>query len=171
MTKLMDDVKGLFESATSQERRFFMKAPSLSSIEKGLDNFEKFSADGKIVGRRMIMGQVGMVDGHVVGYNSFVVMDNARATPYERKNMDMGNGLDYVWAKKLFVHPDFRGQGIGIEFVENVLNLSGKLGKHCILDLDVENYLMGNILSQYEFSQDFNWSAPDGRKMTRFYHD
>ena len=171
MKELAKDVKSLFESATSEERRFFMRAPTLVSIEKGINNFEKFSKDGKIVGRRMGMGEVGMAGKSVAGYHSFVVMENAKATPYERKNIDMGDGLDYVYVKKLFVHPDFRRQGVGNELIENVLALSKSLEKHCIIDVDINNYSMNNILSQYEFRDDFNWNTPDGRKMIRFYCD
>ena len=171
MKKLIKEVKGLFEFATPEERRFFMKAPSLASIEKSINNFEKFSKDGKIIGRRMGVGEVGMHDKTVAGYHSFIIMENASATPYERKNVDMGKGLDYVYSKKLFVHPDFRSMGIGTGLLENALTLAEKLGKHYIVDVEKNNYLMANLLSQYEFQSDFNWSAPDGRKMIRFYRD
>lgn len=171
MEKLAEDIRDLFSCATPQERRFFRRVPSLSSIEKEISNFEKFSEDGKIIGRRMGMGQVGMIDGHVAGYHSFVIMENARATLYERKNIDMGNDLNYVYSKKLFVHPDFRNQGIGGGFIQDVLSLSEKLGKHYIADVDINNYLMINLFSQHELQNDFTWKTPRDVEMVRFYRD
>ena len=171
MKKIAEDIRGLFDSSTPQERLFYRNAPSLSSVEKEINNFEKFSKDGIIVGRRMGMGQVGMFDEDVAGYHSFVIMENASATPYERKHMDMGTGLNYIYSKKIFVHPDFRNQGIGSGLIEDVLDLSKKIKKDCIIDVDVANFDMINILSQYEFDLDFNWSAPRRVKMNRYYRD
>ena len=171
MRKVVEDVSGLFRFATSEERRFFGKAPSLANIEKEINNFELFSREGKRGSGRIGMGEACLNNDEVVGYHSFIVMENARATPYEREFMDMGSGLNYVFSKKLFVHPEYRGKGIGSRLMGNALDLSKELGKHHIIDVEVDNYSMVNILNQHEFQNDFAWDNRKGVKMLRFYHD
>ena len=171
MGTLADDVKGLFSFADSEERRFFRRAPTLKSIEKGFENFELLSKESKVLGRRVNMGEVKMFDNLVVGYHAFSVLDNASATKCERDYMDMGKGLNYVFSKKIFVHSDYRGRGFGSDFIRGALDLSEKLGKHYIIDVDEDNYSMVNILNQFGIEIDSRWKDSKGIEMIRFYRE
>ena len=171
MKKVSKEIRSLFNEATPEERRFLRGIPSLDNIEKKVENFNKFIKTNKITGRRVGMGEVGMIGKKVAGYHTFTVMNDANATPYERKFMDMGSKLNYVHSKKLFIHPEYRGRGVATKLVRNALGIAKKLQKQCIFDVEESNYHMANILSRCEFQSDFNWTTPKKIEMTRFCHE
>lgn len=171
MTEQAKKVKDLLSLASKDDMLHLIRRPSIQQISKELINYEQYIRDGTLHGRKINMAELYENEGDVIGYNSFTIMQNAKATPYERDNIDMGDDLNYFYFKKLFVHPEFRDQGIGTEMIANGLGLAKKLGKHSIIDVQKDNYLMMNVLEKNNFYSDFNWVTPKGVKMTRFFHE
>jgi len=161
----------LLKTIDKKDKLFLGKNPSLKEITQEMDNFKKYDSNGEINGLRVHLGEIYILDNKVVGYNSFIVFNNAKPTEYEKKIIDMGNGLNYFYFKKLYVHPENREKGICSKFVEKNLEIASKLDKHSIIDVNRENYKIINILSKFDFQEDFDWTNPKGNKMVRFFHD
>ena len=171
MDNLSERVKELLNLADLQDRYFLHRRPSLNQISKGLANFENFINNKVLEGKRINMSKIYSLEDDIVGYNAFTVMQNAIPTSYEKNFMDMGNNLNYIHLKQLFVHPDFRGQGIGTELLKNNLEFAEKLDKHCIIDVEKDNYKMINILTGQGFSGDYRWESRSGKHMIRFFYE
>lgn len=171
MSELTKSIIDLLKTANEKEKISIGKNPSTKEIILGFENFKTFNKMESLPNGRNFMNEIYKIDEVIVGYNSFFVFNNAKATGYEREFIDMGNGLDYVYFKKIFVHPDFREQGIGSMFVQNNLDIAEFLGKHSIIDIEKNNYRMSNILLNQNFQEDFNWIAKNGLKMVRYFHE
>lgn len=171
MNDLEKLTKKLFQETNKEDKYFLGRAPSINNISKEIKNYNSYKDNAELKGRRINMGEVIIDNLEVIGYNSFVITNNARATATEKKYMDMGNKLNYFHQKKILVEEDHREKGIGTKFIKDNLEIAKKLNKHYIMDVERNNYNMINILSQYEFEEDFNWTDSKGREMIRFFHD
>lgn len=171
MKDLGESVKELLNTASKKDKYFLGRNPSLKHINKELLNFELIQYGDTPIGSRINAAETKIVDNSVIGYNSFMLMNKARATPYEREFIDMGNGLDYFYFKKIFVHPEFRKKGIATEFIKNNLNVATKFEKHSIADVEKDNYVIANILLNHNFQEDYSWVARNGMKMVRYFHE
>ncbi len=171
MNNLSESVKELLNTADSKDMYFLGRRPSIKQIYNELTNFENFDKNNISNKSRTNMGTTCSLDDRVVGYNSFTIMQNASPTPYEKKALDMGSNLNYFYLRKLFVHPDFRSQGIGTKFIKQNMKLAKGIDKHCIADIEKNNYNMINILIAQGFNEDYNWESWNGKNMVRFFHD
>jgi len=171
MSDKAKSVKELFQTASPQDIYFLKRRPSLNQISKEILNFEQHLRDGTLAGKRINMGEIYSLENEVIAYNSFTIMQNATATPSERKYIDMGAGLKDIYFKTLYIHPAHRNENIGMKLIGNNLDLAKKLEKHCIADVDKNDYKKINILLQHEFEEDFNWTDAKGHNMIRFFHD
>lgn len=171
MEELVGQVKKLFTYATPQEKHFLRGVPRKDNIKKEIENFHKVSESSRVPARRVAVGDIIMDNERVVGYHEFTIMDKANATPYERENLNMGNGLNDFYSRRLFVHPDSRGKNLGQKMMKRALSLAHDVGKHYIVNAERDNYHLVNVLSDCGFEPDFTWNTPKGVEMTRFYHD
>jgi GNAT superfamily N-acetyltransferase len=171
MDDLSENVKKLFSTASKQDIFFLRRRPTLTQISKAILNFDKYIKEGTLKGRRINMGEIEVINDNIVVYNAFTIMQNANATPYEKKFIDMGSGLNLIYSSQLYVHPEHRGKGIGTKLIKHNLDLARKLGKHSIIDAHKNNYKMINILLQHEFEEDFSWVDSKGLQMIRYFHE
>lgn len=171
MENLPNLVLELFKKMDKKDKIFLGRNPSLKEITKEISNFDKYLFGENLTDSRIHLGEAHILNNKVVGYNSFIILNNAKPTEYENKIIDMGKGLNYFYFKKLYVHPENREKGICSKFVEKNLEIASKLDKHSIIDINRENYKIINILSKFDFQEDFDWTSPQGNKMVRFFHD
>lgn len=171
MTNLPFEVKTLLNLANEKERFFLGRRPSIDQISKEFNNYKKFMESKSFFNPRIKMAEASMDGEKVIGYNSFTIMQDAKATPYERKFIDMGDGLNYIYLNKIFVHPDYRKKNVCSNLIKNKLDLGSKLDKHVIFDVNKDHYRLINNLLQLEFSEDFRWETPKKIEMVRFFHE
>lgn len=171
MEKLQQSLENLFKTASEQEKLFLGKNKPIKKILDEIKNYEEFLKNKLLDKSRTNLSQIYLSKEKIVGYNSFIILENAYATPYEREYIDMGKKLNYFYFKKIFVHPNYRDKGIGKELIESNLNLAKNLEKHSIIDANKDNYKFINLLLQFEFQEDFTWETPNKAKMVRFFHE
>ncbi|OYT36505.1 hypothetical protein B6U91_01020 [Candidatus Pacearchaeota archaeon ex4484_71] len=162
-------IKNMLDLAEREDLKFFGRRPSMSRILRELENFERYKKTNTFQKGRTPLALIFPFNEEIVGYCSFLILDNARATPHEKEFIDMGNGLNYLYFKKLFVHPEYRRKGMGNKLVESGLKIASEIHKYPIVDLDKDDYISTNIFMSHGFREDYRWISRTGREMIRFF--
>lgn len=168
MTIVVEKVMDLFLSLDSIDKNFLGGIPHSINIERQLNNYKLYLKNGLPTRSRVNIGKVLIEDDMVLGYSSFTVIKNANPTIYEKEFIGLDGKLNYLQFKGLLINPDFREQGLGLEFGKYRLGIAEKLELPVVCDIKVANEKNYKLLKKQGFKESFNWKNQKGTAMIRF---